>query len=169
MTTPNRPLYAVPEPGGPSALTFPRAGSANHQDDSNTATTDEERHGMSTDNHNQLITEMTQEREDLVADGLEPRGVFGIYNDFTCAVLGLVLDAVVILAVAGYWDNGFIPAWLDTHGHWAWLGAGALGWVLLVEVLGALVRLDDETGRLVRHRRRARNAEFLRAASGEQR
>ncbi|MGI8814874.1 MAG: hypothetical protein ACR2G2_06180 [Pseudonocardia sp.] len=119
-------------------------------------TTGEERYEMSTDN--QLSKGLTDDRgEEFVMGGLEPRGVFGIYNDLGCAVLGLLLDVVMVAAVAHYWDSGLIPGWLDTHGgRWAWLAAGAAGAVLLADLAAAVIRLDREAGRLLVHRRAAR-------------
>ncbi len=144
-------LQAVPEPGGPSATTLPRAGSTNHQDDST-----KERHEMSTDNTNLTSTDLMNDMEALTMTDLQPRGVLGIYNDLTCAALGLVLDVIVVVVVARYWDNGVIPGWLDTHGHWAWLAAGVVVAVFLSELVGAVTGLDYEAGRLGQHRRTVR-------------
>ncbi|HEY9418416.1 MAG TPA: hypothetical protein VIQ30_26940 [Pseudonocardia sp.] len=112
---------------------------------------------------------MTDEPGELVTSGLEPRGVFGIYNDLVCAVLGVLLDVSMVLAVIHYWDNGIIPIWLDAHGHWYWLGAGALAGMFLSALAEAVLQLDYEAQRVGDHRLRMRIAEALRSDAGERR
>jgi hypothetical protein len=111
----------------------------------------------------------TDEREELATSDLKPRGVFGIYNDLVCAVLGVLLDVAMALAVIHYWDNGDIPNWLDAHGHWYWLGAGALAAWFTSALAEAVLQLDHEAQRVGDHRLRMRIAEALRSDAGERR
>jgi hypothetical protein len=137
----------VPEPGGPSAKTFPRAGSANHQDDSTDqlTTTDEEHNAMSgtiTTTSTNGTGEQLNERGEIGISGWARRVFIEPWSELTGAVTGLALDVVLGLTAWAYIRNGVIPTWLDTHGRQGWMGAGAVaGLFLLAELPDAVLRL----------------------------
>jgi hypothetical protein len=146
MTTPRHPLHVVPEPGGPSAKTFPRAGSANHEDDSTDqlTTTDEEHNAMSgtTTTSTNGTGEQLNERGEIGISGWARRVFIEPWSELTGAVIGLALDVVLGLIALAFIRNGVIPAWLDTHGRQGWMGAGAVaGLYLLAELPDAVLRL----------------------------
>lgn len=137
MTTPKRPLHAVPE--------------------SDTSTTTEKEHPDMNSDHNPSPAEDTAQPVRIPP---RPGGMFEVYNDLFCAVLGLVLDAVAVLAAVVYYRNGVIPTWLDSHGgHWAWLGAGAITTLFVFgELPDTLARLNDAMWELDEHRTAALTA-----------
>lgn len=149
-------LRVVPEPGGPSATTSPRAGSPNHQDHSSDehATTDQERTTMDRIN-TETTDDTTGQRESALVTWLR-RVLIEPWHPLVCAVVGLTLDAVLVLVVVHYVRNGVIPTWLDTHGgHWAWAGAGAFAAVVAGELFENVCRLVWEAGEaLDRHHMR---------------
>lgn len=144
MTTPKRPLHAVPDPGGSSATTFPRAGSTNHQHDSadnptRNGMTDQERNPMSGIDTN---TSKNAIEEEQVMRKWARRVFVEPWNEVVCALIGVAVDVVIALVAHAYIRNGVIPTWLDGHGHLAWMGAGAAAALFLLgEIPGALLRL----------------------------
>jgi hypothetical protein len=141
MTTPKRPLHAVPEPGGPSTTTFPWAGSTNHHEDNThtDGTSDQERDPMS--GINTSPSRNVIEKENVMKTWA--RRVFvEPWNELVCAVIGLAVDVILGLVALAYMRNGVIPTWLDEHGHLAWMGAGAVAALfLLSELRVSLLRL----------------------------
>lgn len=164
MTTPRRPLHVVPEPGGPSATTSPRAGSTNHQDYTTDeyAETDQERTTM--DQTHTSSGNTTGQHESRLVTWLR-RVFLDPWHPLVCAVVGLTLDAVLVLVVVHYSRNGVVPTWLDTHGgHWAWLGAGAFAAVVLGELFDNVCRLVWAAGEALDRRHMRAVADRLAAA-----
>ncbi len=112
-------------PGGPSATTFPRAGSTNHQGANEP---NEEQHMTGQTTHIMTVMdpadpESTEQARPLCRD-------IGV---LLLAAFVLAFDLAALIAAVHYMRNGVIPTWLDAHGgQWAWMGSGAFaGWFVL--------------------------------------
>lgn len=125
MTNPTdpRPLRAVTEPGDPSAMTLPRAGSPNHQDATHPST-----------------------RKDIPMDIERLAYVAGYPDDELCprcelreAIHGAV-GMLLMLTVLWLIRDG-VAELLHQHPRWGWFAAGAGAVMLLGMVTATIERL----------------------------
>lgn len=128
MTNPTdpRPLRAVAEsePGGSSAMTSPRAGSANHQDSTRPGTGKESR--------------MDIERLAWTAD-VDPIDEECPHCELREAIRA-ALAMVVVLTTMWLFRAELIEL-VDQYGNWGWFGAGVGAAMLLDGIVSALAWL----------------------------
>jgi hypothetical protein len=119
-----RSLHAVPKPGGPSATTSPRAGSANHQA---TTPTNEEK---------PMSTDIDPEIQSL-ADELYDR-----WQELRHACVEMLASAVLVAAVLVPVGREFVTEVIHHFGNWGWFGAGVGAVLMLDMATTALARLS---------------------------